>query len=73
MHNIAAVHVVDASQNLIHKVLVMRRFEFLLAINQMVEVRLHELSYNIHVVVSLWALGPLNIEQLNNVFVFEEL
>ena len=72
VHDVRSVHVIYSSHDLIHEVLVMVRLQFLPRIDKLMQICLHQLRNNVHVIVVSPRWRPLNIYQLNDVFVVKE-
>jgi len=72
VHNVRRMHVVKASQDLVHEVLVVVTLKLLLRVNELVEVSLHKLGDDVHIVIPDFGRRFLNVYELNDILMLEE-
>ena len=66
------MHIIKASQYLIHEVLIVIAFELLLRVDKLVEVCLHQLSDNIDIIVTNLGWWLLNVYQLDYILMLKK-
>lgn len=72
MDDICRMHVSEAFQDLEHEVFYMVEGELLLRVDHAMQVRLHQLRYDVDVVVAFSGLGFQQVRYSDYVLVFEE-
>lgn len=72
MHYVARVHVVDPTEDLVHEVLKVGGLQLLLRVDEVVQVGFHQLGDEVHVVIRVLVVWPLDVQQLYDVLVVEE-
>lgn len=72
MDNIGWMHVQQASQNLVHKILDVVVWQVLPRVNDSMQIRLHQLCYDVNVSVACAGLRFEQIHQAHYIFVLEE-
>ena len=72
MHDVSRVHIIKASQYLIHKILVMVALKLLFRVDQLMQVSLHQLSDDVNIVIACRTWRLLDVDQLNDILVLKE-
>ena len=72
MHYPRSMHVIDPSQNLVHKQLEMLPGQLLITSQNFMQISIHELKNNVNVVEFLSCHGHQNGLEVNDVLMFEQ-